>query len=198
MRMTKKYLTPLLLYFVVYLFALLITGMTQGAVKLLYTALSDAFPAVFPDYNPIRHPEKYEALTKVHSFIAIAIELLIINLIALRLDNPKYEEITGRTDGQYTIREGLRLYLSLFTASDVISSVLLPTVLTLAAYFIPTELLSYGLNIPLWMGVTLSGIADPFGAIIFVVAASVLTRALAIIYTVRVYRGMWLIGTIGG
>lgn len=193
MKFRYRYLNPIILYLCVFIFGLFILGVTDNVTDGIYAYLNHLAPKTFPIYNQIYDIETYNKLERTKNVVAIFISLVIINLIALRIDNKKYERIVNITDGQYLIKDGLKLYFKEFLLSDVIASVLIPGVLVIPAYFLTEEALSYfGLIYWNWLGFNMKFLFDLFPAILISMAFSFIGRVLSIPLCVRSWRAAWL------
>lgn len=193
MKFRYRYLNPIILYLCVFIFGLFILGVIDNVTDGIYAYLNHLAPKTFPIYNQIYDIETYNKLERTKNVVAIFISLVIINLIALRIDNKKYERIVNITDGQYLIKDGLKLYFKEFLLSDVIASVLIPGVLVIPAYFLTEEALSYfGLIYWNWLGFNMKFLFDLFPAILISMAFSFIGRVLSIPLCVRSWRAAWL------
>ena len=193
MKLRHKYLNPIIVFLIVYLFGLLLFGVSREAVKWVYTYLNHLLPSAFPLYNPIYDPEAYAKLNKTFSVVGIFVALFLINFIALKLENKKYERIISLTDGQYVMWDGIKLYFKEFWISDVITALILPAVIVIATYFIPDKMLGYfALILPGWLGYHMRQMYELIPAIILVAFFSFLGRILAIPLTVKSWRAAWL------
>lgn len=193
MKIRHRYLNPIILFLIVYLFGLLIFGLCTEAVEWIYNYLNHLAPSTFPLYNPIEDPEAYEKLYKNITVIGMFLALFAINLISLRLDNKKYERIISLTEGQYLIKDGTRLYLEEFLTSDIISAVLLPVLIATGTYFIPDKALRYfGLIIPSWLGYNMRLLYGLIPSIFLVALFSFVGRMIAVPLTVKSWRAAWL------
>lgn len=193
MKLRHRYLSPIIAFLVVYLFGLLIFGFSTEAVEWIYNYLNHLFPNVFPLYNPIYDPEAHAKLNKAITVVGMFVALFLINLIALRLENKKYERIITLTDGEYLIKDGIKLYLKEFFASDIITAVILPILIVIATYFIPDNALGYfGLILPSWLGYNMRLLYGIIPSIFIVALFSFVGRILAIPLTVSAWRAAWL------
>lgn len=193
MKLRHKYLNPIVIYFCVYIFGLWIYAASRGAVNWIYTYLNHLFPEVFPIYQRIYEPEAYARLERIKSVIGICLSLLLINLIALKLDNKKYERIINLTDGQYLVKDGIKLYFKEFLAVDVLVSTILPALLTIPAYFLSEDALGYfGLIFWNWLGYHLKSTYHLFPAMLIAASSSFIGRMLSIPQCVKAWRGAWL------
>ena len=193
MKLRHRYLSPIITFLIVYLFGLLIFGFSTEAVEWIYNYLNHLLPNVFPLYNPIYDPQAYAKLNKAITVVGMFVALFLINLIALRLENKKYERIISLTEGQYLIKDGVKLYLKEFFVSDIITAVILPVVIVTATYFIPDKALGYfGLILPSWLGYNMRLLYGLIPSIFIVAGFSFVGRMLAIPLTVKSWRAAWL------
>ena len=119
-------------FFVCMLTFLVIDAFVQTIV---YPAISDVFPSVFPRYNPIFEKEEFLAQGRRLSLVSALISALAVGIIELRLDNMRFEFLISKTDGFYKIRDGVSIYTKEFLISDIISAAFAP------AIFIPLTLI---------------------------------------------------------
>ena len=193
MKFRYRYLNPIILYFCVFIFGLFILGAADSIIDAIYAYLNHLAPKTFPIYNQIYDIETYNKLERIKDVAAIFISLVIINLIALRIDNKKYERMVNITDGQYLMKDGLKLYFKEFLLSDVICAALMPGVLVIPAFFLTEEVLSYfGLIYWNWLGYNMKFLFDLFPAILISMAFSFIGRILSIPLCVRAWRAAWL------
>jgi hypothetical protein len=141
MKKKHKYLNPIILYLCVFIFGLVILGFSMTVVKWSHAYLNHLFPKIFPVYNKIYEPQAYERLEETKKVISLFLSLFLINFIALKIDNRKYERMVSLTEGQYLIKDGIKLYFKEFFTSDVIVSAVVPTVLVIPAYILSEDAL---------------------------------------------------------
>ena len=193
MRFKHKYLRPVALYLCVFIFGLFILGVSSNLVNGGYTYLNSLFPKTFPIYNQIYDIETYNKLERIKSIISVFLSLVIINLIALRIDNKKYERIISLTDGEYLIKDGIKLYFREFFISDVIVSAIIPAALVVPAFFLTEDVLSYfGLIFWNWLGYNMKFLLRLFPAILISALFSFIGRMLAIPLCVSAWRAAWM------
>jgi hypothetical protein len=193
MKFRHRYLSPVISYLIVYVFGLLIFGFSTEAVEWIYNYLNHLLPGVFPLYNPIYDPEAHARLNKSLTVVGLLVAFFLINFIALKLENKKYERIISLTDGQYLIKDGIKLYFKEFFISDVITAIVLPILIVVATYFIPDSALGYfGLMLFGWLGYNMRMLYGLIPAIIIVATFSFAGRMLAIPLTVKSWRAAWL------
>lgn len=193
MKFKQKYIVPTAIFLVIYLLGQLLFNLSQALIRTIYSYLNYLSPDTFLVYNEIYDPDLYANAEKMFSVVTIFLTLFIINLIALRLDNKKYERIISLTDGQYLIKDGIKLYLSEFLVSDAIVSTVIPAIMVIPAYFISDKLMEFfGLIIPCWLGYHLElNFSLPF-AMLIAAAFSFVGRMLSIPHCVSTYRAAWL------
>ena len=143
MKRKHKYLNPIGAFMVVYLFGYFLFNLSKTIVSSIYSYLNYLFPGTFKVYNVIHHPDQYAKLEKTLSLVSIFVVLFLINYIALRLENKKYERIISLTEGQYLLKDGITLYFKEFFISDIITSAIIPCVLVIPAFFISDKLMEY-------------------------------------------------------
>jgi len=193
MKFRYKYLSPIAMFIFVFIFGLFISGLCGNAVDGIYTYLNHLSPETFPIYNQIYDIQTYSKLERIKDIISIFISLSLINLIALRLDNKKYERIISLTDGEYLIKDGIRIYFKEFFLSDAIVSLLIPAVLVIPAYFLTEDALSYfGLIFWNWLGYNMKFLFHLFPAMLISAAFSFVGRMLAIPLCVKAWRAAWM------
>ena len=193
MKLRHRYLSPVIIYLIVYIFGLFIFGLCCEIAEWIYTYLNHLMPSTFPLYNPIYDPEAYAKLNKALTVIGLFITFFFINFIALKLENKKYERIISLTDGQYLIVDGVKLYFKEFFISDIMTALVLPVLITLATYFIPDSALGYfGLILIGWLGYNMSLLYGLIPSLIIVALFSFSGRILAIPLTVKSWRAAWL------
>ncbi len=198
MSIFKKYISPIIIFFIVYMFGTLAVSLGISIAEYGYDLLCRMFQDTFTSYNPIRHPKEMLIYERWIFIAGGAVGLFIINAIATRADNAKYEFLTKRTDGCYRIKEALRIYLDEFMVSDIIASVAFPALLVLSAYFVPEEFLDKLYTLPLWLGAAMRNNFKMIPAIFIIVLMSLISKFAAILSSLRAWRGMWLIGSISG
>ena len=193
MKLRHRYLNPVIVFLAVYIFGLWMLGFCLNAVRWVHTYLNHLMPRVFPIYNPIYDPDSYAKLEKIFNVISIFLAIFLINFIALKLDNKKYERVVSLTDGQYTLRDGLELYFREFWLSDIITALILPVSIVAATYFIPDNVLGYfGLSAIAWLGYNMRLMYGFVPTVVIVALFSSVSRLLSIPLCVRSWRAAWL------
>ena len=204
MKFKRKYINPAVIYLVVYIFGFVIFALGTAIARYSYAYLNHLLPSAFPIFSPVSEKDDYADYLKLLDIAGISIAILIINYIAMRFDNDKFEFIISKTDGQYTVVEGTEIYVREFAVSDIISAVLLPIVLTSVAYFIPNDLqtdtpivnLLIGiLNNFLWLGNTVESYFKIHVGIFLILVISVASRALLTTGILKRWRAAWLSGS---
>lgn len=193
MRFKHKYLTPILLFLCVFIFGLFIHGVSSNAVNWIYTYLNHLFPKVFPIYNRIYDMAAYTRIEQIKSTAAVFVSLCLINIIALKIDNKKYEHIISLTDGKYLIKDGIKLYFKEFLLTDAIVSIVIPAILVVPAYFLSEEILNYfGLIFWNWLGYNMKSLFKLFPAVLISATFSLIGRMIVIPHCVKAWRAAWM------
>ena len=193
MRLKDKYLYPVAVFFCVYIFGLLIYQFSVSAVNAVYTYLNYLFPDTFSLYTKLAEKEALAELQRALSVWGLFLAMFLINLIALRLDNKKYERLVILTDGQFLITDGIRLYFKEFFTGDLISSLIIPALLVIPAYFIPENIMEkFGLFIFLWLGETMKYNFNIVMGMLTAAAFSFVGRILAVPICLKSWRAAWL------
>ena len=163
--------------------------LTRGVFMLLCEEL----PEIFSSKSEIADPDGYRVQSGVMLLFDLFLSLLPINYLSLRLDNKRYERIISLTDGRYTMKRGLSVYLSEFALSDALVPLVLVPLVSLPLLPIPRGTLLFDIvELPLRLGY-LS--LDRFGIVkgLFVLyAVTVLTRLVAATLALNRWRAAWL------
>ena len=196
MSIKRKYVEPVLIFLAVYLFNYLLCQCGELLFIYSYSYLAEVMPSVVETVNPIHTPDEYELYLKGVATVGALIALFIMNYVSLRLDNEKFEYIITKTDGQYRLVDGVKLYFSEFFKSDAIASTVAVGVLVMGAYFIPEKLLDKGLLFVFKLGVSLIEFYGLVGAVVIAVLFSFVTRIISVPLCVRTWRALWLSGSV--
>lgn len=178
------------------LFGLLIGLLIGTLVYQIYELLFEYFPEVFPLYNPVFDSLKYERFTLIMAFITASLTLASAVYLCQRFNNDRFEFIITKTDGLYKIRSILKTYVSIFAVSDLISSVICATVLTVPIYFIPKGFFTKStfvvdLLTPFRTIVDGIGVAAAAAAVCAIV---LLSHVITLPLVLKFYRAKWLTG----
>lgn len=196
MSIKQKYVTPVLIFLAVYLFNYLLCQCGELLFIYSYNYLAEVMPSVVDTVNPIHTPDEYELYLKGVATFGALVGLFLINYVSLRMDNEKFEYLITKTDGQYRLKDGLKLYFAEFFKSDAIASTIAVGVLVAGASFIPEKLLDRGLIFIFRLGVSLIEFYGPVGAVAVAVLFSFVTRILSVPLCVRTWRALWLSGSV--
>ena len=196
MTFRRKYIEPILIYLAVYLASYLLCQVGEMLFTYAYTYLSEVTPNLVDTVNPIYTPDEYKLYLRCTSLSGVVVGIWLINYLALRFDNKKFEHVISKTEGKYTMREGLRLYYSEFVITDLIASTVVISAFVLGAYFIPEKWLDYGLVFLFKPGMELTSYCHPVLAVILVSAISFTTRLISVPPVVRKWRALWLSGSV--
>lgn len=196
MSIKRKYVEPVLIFIAVYLFNYLLCQCGELLFIYSYNYLTEVMPSVVDTVNPIHTPDEYELYLKGVATFGALVGLFLINYVSLRMDNEKFEYLITKTDGQYRLKDGLKLYFAEFFKSDAIASTIAVGVLVAGASFIPEKLLDRGLIFIFRLGVSLVEFYGPVGAVAVAVLFSFVTRILSVPLCVRTWRALWLSGSV--
>ena len=196
MSIKHKYVEPVLIFLAVYLFNYLLCQCGELLFIYSYNYLAEVMPSVVDTVNPIHTPDEYELYLKGVATFGALVGLFLINYVSLRMDNEKFEYLITKTDGQYRLKDGLKLYFAEFFKSDAIASTIAVGVLVAGASFIPEKLLDRGLIFIFRLGVSLAEFYGPVGAVAVAVLFSFVTRMLSVPLCVRTWRALWLSGSV--
>ena len=94
--------------------------------NLLYPALISEFPGFLPDYSFVNEREKYEQLHRILKMISAVIAAIFISYLSVRYDNERFEYMITKTEGMYTLREGIALWYPRYVRYDLLVSVIIP------------------------------------------------------------------------
>ena len=196
MSIKHKYVEPVFIFLAVYLFSYLFCQVGEMLFIYIYNYLAEVIPIVVKTVNPMHMPDEYALYLKWIATSGAFVCLMIINYVSLRLDNQKFELIINKTDGQYRMTDGIKLYFGEFFKSDVIASTVAIGVLVLASGFIPEKFLDYGLIILFKLGASLVEFYGIVGSVVIAIFFSFVTRMLSIPLALRVWRALWLSGSV--
>ena len=196
MNIKHKYVEPVLIFLAVYLFNSLFCQVGELLFIYAHTYLSEMLPSVVDTVNPIHSPDEYELYLRAVATVGATVGLFLINYISLRMDNEKFEYVITKTDGQYRLADGVRLYFSEFLITDIIASTVTIGALVAGGCFIPEKLMDRGLVIIFGLGASLVEFYGPVGAVLIAVVASLITRMISVPLCVRVWRALWLSGSV--
>ena len=168
----------------------------SAVVNQAYELLSRCFPDLFPIYDVIGESELYRLTSARVSVLALFIILTATVYLAKRYSNHTFEFIISKTDGLFTVREGLGIYAGEFLISDAIESLVISAVFFIPASFIPKQFFSTGsivadILLPIHSLASLLG--TPLGALAFfgLLAAA---HLIVLIPSLTYYRAKWLTG----
>ena len=196
MSIKHKYFDPLLLFLGVYALHYVINKCTELIFIYGYTYFADLLPNLVKTVNPIDDPDKYTLYLKAVATFGVIACIGIINYVSIRLDNKRFEFIISETDGKYEIKDALKIYFNEFFESDIIAASLPIAIFVTSAYFIPDKLLDKGLILIFNLGATLAEYYGLINALILSIAASIITRLICAPFALRIWRALWLSGSV--
>lgn len=196
MKFSHKYILPIFHYLVFILLGFTVMTVAEYLVPALYELLAYLFPGVFKVYSKIREPELYREMAKCLTVVAVSVTLLVVNYIALRVDNKRFEHMITLTDGLYTMSEGLQFYAKKFLVLDIIVALLIPPIVMIPFEFVPASFFARWLSLPFWCYDCLSGYFDIAEATVLLSVISLISRIVVIYPTVKVWRAMWITASV--
>ena len=161
----------------------------------MFSFLCEELPDVFKSESFISNPEGYERQNRIITLITSFIALLGLSYLSLLLDNKRMEFIAKKTEGRYTLCEGMSLYIDSFIFSDVISAILPPLIIAIPVYFVPERWLDYGLRFPMYTSLEMCNAFGFWEGVILLSAVSICARLLAAPIALLRWRAAWLSGT---
>ncbi len=194
MKVGHKYLGTPMLYLCGLLLAFLPFMLVEWLLPHTLDWLSLTLGGAIPIYSEITHPEQYAAQEAALAVAEVLVTLLILEAVLTRLDNKRFEYVISKTEGLYTMREGLALYMREFLALDLVIASVLPAASVIACAFIPEIAFEYGAEFPLRLGYELYLHHGAVRASVIIVLCAVTARLISGILALRRYRAVWLSG----
>ena len=192
----KRCVESPLIYLFAYLCLPLIYAVVGLLVNTIYGVLTTNLPEYFKNYSVITHPHEYATCQAILSAITIFICLYFVQKIYYFLDNGRFEYMIAKTEGMYTMVEGLGLYYRSFWLDDILTCVLTSVILYIPVIYIPEKFMEMGVQFIFFPAdVIYSHFGTVNGAILLPLMA-VLSRAVESICAVKSYRANWLSGSI--
>ena len=193
-----KYLKAFLLGLCIWCVSFMLFGLIDFAVKaLIYPALAEWFPRIVPEYNFVNEREDYDRLYATMSVISALILICISSHVTMRLDNERMEYMITKTEGLYTLSEGLNIYYSKYFRADVVAACLIPlplmifdALLPLFA-FLPEGVVSL-MQIPLEPTRAFTGTLGVIPAYLIMSFTFVVSRLVSGIRCIDLWRALWL------
>lgn len=201
----KRYAMSLIRYLIFYSLGFIVFLLLGYLTRAAHALFADWLPTVFRELDPIYDREGYRELTRRLDLVAAALSLYTVTHLSAVYDNERFEHLISRTDGFYTVREGLSLYLPRYAVPDLISAVTVPLAASALA------LISLPDTAPVWAR-RLVDMIDGFlsiqnafteglGVILgisLLLLLSIAFRLPAAYFAVLRFRGVWLSDTEGG
>ena len=100
--------------------------------NVIHPALCEWFPDIFKVYNSVTEKEALEEVNRRIRLVSALIAFFVMPIIERINDNARFEFIVDKTDGFYTVREGLPIYFKSYLVPDIIASLLSPIPLVFA------------------------------------------------------------------
>ena len=165
----KKYATTFLLFFCVMCLSMPILYIGNGICWGVYGILNDISPELYPNYNVEFQAEEYYALAAQLRFIGAIISAPLIIWLSTLLDGFKKKFFRKKTNGMFTLGEGMKLYYSEYLLCDIVAIVLTCVLIVLALHSKPdNQAVRICLFLPqaianklgvVWPGVIIGGIS---------------------------------------
>ena len=205
MSFVKKYLHSAFMLMVLYIFGSLFLSLGTAAARFAYAYLNHLSPRIFPLFNVITEKEAYGKYLAFLSAAGIFISIYLMHYFALRMDNSKFELMIDKTDGQYTLKEGLVIFLREFGISELIICAALPVILIFPSYLIPdfgfieVPVLAFLVGVlekVLWLGYAFKEHYSLPLALCLSVVFSLIARASVLPGALSKWRASWLSGSV--
>lgn len=161
----------------------------------LHPALCEWFPEVFTDYSPVTQPDEYAVYSAVMSIVLSTVTVFIISYLCVRLDNERMEYVISRTEGLYTLREGMALYYPRYVGADLAVAVTCPIPLAVISLYLPEKIPAILQSTVDYFFSFTQGYVNIFGALgaVLVISATILLcRLLSGMLSLRAWQGVWL------
>ena len=204
MRFKSKYVNPIVIYLLVYIFGMFLFAAGSAIARYAYAYMNHLFPTAFPMFSPVSEKDGYEAYLKFIDITAVFIAVFLINYLAMRFDNSKFEYMISKTDGQYTVKDGMKLYVKEFYVSDIISALIFPTLLAIMPYFIPSidetsvPIVNFFIGLLesfFWFGGIMEAHCHILVTVASVITVSLVLRAVCTLGALKKWRAAWLSGS---
>ena len=200
----KRYAISLIRYLILYSLGFLVFMLLGYFTRAAYSLLAEWLPSIFKELDPIYDRDGYAELQRVLNTVTAMLSLYTVTHLAVVYDNERFEHMISRTDGFYTLREGLSLYLPRYMATDAVAALSVPIVASLLS------IISVPDTAPVWarrLVDTVDGFLSiqnacteaagfPLGLPLLIIF-SLVFRLPAAYFAVRRFRGVWLSDTEG-
>ena len=194
MKRSHKYLFTPFIYFLLYLIAVVPYFLGSYLSNGVFELLCIEFPTVFHSAPPFSDPEGFLRQSRILVAVSAAVATFILSYVSLSLDNKRFEFIIEKTEGRFTMRDGLLLYYREFLLADILTAALPPVILALPALLVPGEYLKYGLDFALYMEFRVFEAYPPVIGTLLLVLIGVIIRPLVAPLIVSRWRAGWLSG----
>jgi len=201
----KKYAISFIRYLIFYALGFIVFLLLGYLTSAAHALLADWLPTLFKQSDPIYDRDGYAEMKSMLDAVTAALSLYTVTHLATVYDNERFEHMIGKTDGFYTVREGLSLYIPRYMAPDLISAVSVPLAASALAF------ISLPDTAPVWAR-RIVGMIDGFLAIqnafteafgftigvLLLILLSVIFRLPSAYFAIVRFRGLWLSDTEGG
>lgn len=195
----KIYLRAVMRLLLCLLLSFLLIFIVTPFMRTVYSELNMHFKEIFPIYSPITDNEKYLEFEKNISVLSAGTVFFVFSFVTTVFDNERYEHMIKLTDGFYTLKNGVRIYIKRYAAADIISSAIAPLPIFLMTLIkFPKTDIRFLLTFEEWLGEFLTcphAFINKFGFIYgYVIAAAVILMAKipAAVTGLKRWRGLWL------
>lgn len=168
-------------------------------VRMTYSALNSRWETIFPIYNSVTEKNMQLAVEQNLALTASVIIFALLTLLAVIFDNERYEFMIRKTEGFFTLRQGLVIYGRRYAAADILSSVLSPIPLfALSLFKFPKTEVRLVLQLEEWTDsflIAISSFTDKLGFVAGYICAVlvILTfKAPSAVIGLSRWRGLWL------
>ncbi len=193
MKARYKYISSPLIYLAVILISFLFFIFADWLVPQLHRWVNTVF-GILPVYNEITSPEEFARQDAARTAVEAFVSLLVAEWLVSRIDNKRYEYVIEKTDGLYTMREGLTLYAREFLIFDLIFVSAVCAASVVACRFIPAVAFEHGAQYPLRLGYEMYTHHGAVTGALLLSAMAMLSRLISAFFSVRRYRAVWLSG----
>lgn len=193
MKAKYKYLNSPFIYLAVLAVSFSFFYLARWIVPHLQLWVNESF-GILPVYNEITSPEEFAHQDAARTAVEAFLSLLVAEWFVSRIDNKRYEYVIEKTDGLYTMREGLLLYAREFMIFDLIFVSAVCAASVVCCRFIPEIAFEYGAWYPLCLGYEMYTRHGAVAGALLLSAMAVLSRLISVFFSVRRYRALWLSG----
>ncbi len=179
-----------------WLFATLLMNIPAFIIGgVVYPALEEWFPSIFPEINPVIDPIAYAQREMTMNLIFAIATVFIISYLCVRFDNERMEYMIRRTEGMYFVSEGAAIYYPRYLLSDLIVAITVSLPQLIGSLFLPDEIPEFIVPLIKFVFGFTYVFTDSAGYIlgyIVMVASIFVSRLVFGITSLSSWRGVWL------